>query len=73
VNNSYLNRYPLRYPWDQWFQKATKKPVKLVRGEHFPCQVHSMAVQVRTAASRRGLSVCVTIADDRVTLKVTDA
>jgi len=55
----------IRYPWDKWFHK---KSFKLVRGEDYFCQPHSMAVQVRGAASKRGLSVHVSINEKVITV-----
>ena len=66
----YMTEYPLRYPWNDWFKEATRKPVVLVKGIDFPCQVHSMGIQLRTAAAARELAVKVLTNDDTITLEV---
>lgn len=50
---------PVRYPWDKWL--AYKREYRLKKGKDFDCMVHSMSVQVRNAAYRRGMSVQVVI------------
>jgi len=67
---NHMTEYPLRYPWDDWFARASKRPIKLRRGEHFPCMIHSMGVQIRTAAAERGLRVKVLTADNILTVEV---
>ena len=57
----------LRYPWDKWFKR--NKTV-LVRGEDYECQPHSMGVQVRDAAAKRGLRVSVEIDEGTITATV---
>ena len=47
-----------RYPWDRWFRR---KAFTLRRGQGYRCQPHSMSVQVRSAAQKRGLRVSVLI------------
>jgi len=46
----------VRYPWQKWFSRSR---FRLVQGYHFGCQLHSMATQIRNAASRLGVSVSV--------------
>jgi hypothetical protein len=46
----------VRHPWEKWF---SKKSFRLIRGKHFNGMVHSMAQQVRNAASARGLRVSI--------------
>ena len=58
-------RYRL-YPWDEWFKKAAKRPVELVRGEDFHCQPHGLAQQIRNKASSLGVSARVRIDGDKV-------
>jgi len=53
------------YPWDKWLAKPK---ITLRRGEDFDCQPHSMAIQIRGAASRRNIEVSVLINDDIVTV-----
>lgn len=45
-----------RYPWEKWFMR---KEFTLRRGIDYTCMPHSMAVQIRMAASSRGLSISV--------------
>jgi len=56
-----------RYPWDKWFAKNS---FRVTRGKHYHCQPHSMAVQVRTAAGKRSLSVSVSISEDTITTRI---
>lgn len=56
-----------KYTWDKWF---ARKKFRLVRGKHFDCMPHSMGVQVRMAASNRGLRVSVQIDEERLTVSV---
>lgn len=46
------------YPWDKWFKK---KRFKLKKGKDFNCAPHSMSVQVRNAAKKRGKKVSIYI------------
>ena len=59
-----------RYPWDDWLRSARKRPLILVRGVHFVCQVHSMNVQIRAAAIKFGLRASVHINEERLTVEV---
>ena len=59
-----------RYPWELWFHAARRRPMVLIRGVHYLCQPHSMNVQVRTAALRRGLKATVHIDEGRLTVEV---
>jgi len=68
--HEHMAEYPLRYPWDEWFKKAAVAPIHLTKGTDFPCQVHSMGIQVRTAAAARGLAVKVLTNDDTITVEV---
>lgn len=45
-----------RYPWEKWFRR---KEFTLKRNVDYTCMPHSMTVQIRMAASSRGLSVSV--------------
>lgn len=47
-----------RHPWDEWFSSSG---FLLVRDRDYWCMPHSMGVQVRQAAERRGLNVSVQI------------
>ena len=58
--------YSVRYDWNRWFKR---KSFTLRKGKHYQCMPHSMAVQVRNAAARRGLVVRVFI-DEEGTLTV---
>jgi hypothetical protein len=60
----------VRYPWDRWLQK---KQVTLHKGRDFRCMPHSMGVQVRTAAARRGKHVSVFIQGTTLVVKVEGA
>ena len=53
-----------RYPWDKWLKEDK---LVLHRGTHYRCQPHSMAVQVRDAATKRGLDVSVEIDEGTIT------
>lgn len=57
----------VRHPWAEWFGR---KKVVLVRGKHFLCQPHSMAVQIRAAARRQRLHVKVEIEESVITATV---
>ena len=46
------------YPWNVWFKRRV---FRLVKGDHFNCAPHSMSVQVRGAARKRGIRVSVFI------------
>jgi hypothetical protein len=56
----------LRYPWDTWL---SKKRIRLKRGRHYQCMTHSMGVQVRNAAIRRGIHVSVFIEEDGLVIE----
>jgi hypothetical protein len=51
-----------KYPWEKWFNR--RRRYKLVRGQDFTCQPHSMSVQIRAAAHLYGVRVSVSILDD---------
>jgi hypothetical protein len=53
------------YPWDHWFKR---RRFNLVRGNHYNCQPHSMAVLVRINAARRGIKVSVKISEGVLTV-----
>lgn len=57
-----------RYPWKKWLTPTGKpwKSLSLIRGKHYNCMTHSMAVQVRQAAYTLGVSVSVSIGEDRL-------
>ena len=62
---------PFAHPWNKWFSqgaRALKGTFTLKQGKDFRCEPHSMAQQVRTAASKRGLKVSLSLRDK--TLKV---
>jgi hypothetical protein len=54
-----------RYPWDVWLSKSK---LILRRGRDYSCQPHSMAQQVRNAASARGILVSVVLVDGTITV-----
>lgn len=54
-----------RHPWNTWFSKPL---FRLTKGVHFDCQVHSMVVQVRNAATNRGLKVIIELFDNTITV-----
>ncbi len=56
-----MSKKQIRYPWDKWF---AKRKFTITRGKEFTCMPHSMSVQVRTAAAKRGISVSVEIDED---------
>lgn len=59
-----------RHPWQQWLRRLRRtKRLTLVQGEHYYGQPHTMAQQVRRAASYWGLRVAIGI--DNGTLRVT--
>lgn len=58
----------VRYPWDQWFKR---RKFRLVRHRQFNCQCHSMGVQVRNAAAKRGIRISINIDEDTDSLSVT--
>jgi hypothetical protein len=55
------------YPWNKWFKR---KKFKLVRGEHFDCQMHSMAQQIRSKASAQNIPVQLGIDEKVITVTV---
>lgn len=57
----------IRYPWDRWFVRGE---FTARRGKDFKCKPHSMAIQIRTEAAKRGLKVSVYIEDKSVKAKV---
>lgn len=57
----------LRHPWDKWFRKSR---FVLHRGTDYSCQPHSMGVQVRSAAQKRELVVCVSIDEGTIAVEV---
>ena len=56
------------YPWHRWLRRRSL--LRLVRGEDYACQPHSMAQQVRNAAVREGVGVSVHIDGDVVAVLV---
>lgn len=52
----------LKYPWDQWFKK---KRFQLTEGDDFKCMPHSMLIQIRNAATSRGMSVSIKVKSGR--------
>jgi hypothetical protein len=62
-----VRKFGRRYPWDQWLSRGK---VTLVAGKDFNGRADTMAQQVRAAASKRGLSISVTISQDNSTLTV---
>ena len=66
----HLDEYPMTYPWDLWFERASRKSISLRRGMDYLCQPHSMSVMTRGAAARRGLLVSVGIQGDTLTISV---
>jgi len=61
----------VRYPWDKWLSR--KRKFKLLRGVDFFCQPHSMGMQIRNAATIRGLRAKVHILEDLLEVEVIDA
>ena len=57
-----------KYPWDDWFRR--KRPFVLVQDVDFECMMHSMAQQVRSAASSRGVLVSLSIHFKQLTVRV---
>ncbi len=55
------------HPWDRWFKR---KSFRLLRGRDYKCQPHSMMVQIRTQALRRGLKVMVGVDEKLITVEV---
>jgi hypothetical protein len=53
------------HPWDRWFIKPR---ITLKRGRDFDCQPHSMGVQIRQAAKKRGLHFSVRIDEGNITV-----
>jgi hypothetical protein len=54
----------VRHPWERWFRK---KKFTLVQGKDYQGMTHAMGVQVRNAACRLGLSVTISIAQNKIT------
>ena len=57
-----------RYHWEEWFNSGR---FTLRRGEYFICSAPTMVQNIRTAASKRGLSIRVWTAADGSTIRVT--
>jgi hypothetical protein len=56
----------VRYPWHTWLKEpkpGRNRKLELVRGQDYLCMTHGMAVQVRNAASLRGMRVSVLITE----------
>lgn len=62
--------YPTEYPWDKWFAKAKRRPLRLERGVDFRCQPHSMNVLVRRHAIKRSLVASVNIQENIVVVRI---
>jgi len=60
---------PRKYPWEQWF---ARKRLRLVKGQQYDCQPHSMAQQVRNAAYDYGVRVSIQIIGDVVLVTIGD-
>ena len=60
---------PAMYPWEKWFERATKRRVSLNRGREFECLPHSMAQQLRNAAYRHRYKVSVDIHEDSISFE----
>ena len=58
---------PKPHPFDKWFKH---KQCKLIKGKHFFCQPHSMSVQLRNAAHKRGVKISVHIQGEILIIKV---
>ncbi len=56
-----------KYPWEKWFSR-TRFTIK--KGKHYDCMTHAMAVQVRSAATRFGVSVSIAVGEDMLKVKV---
>ncbi len=54
-----------KHPWDKWFGR---KKFTLKKGRHYTCKTHSMAQQVRNAASAWGRLVSIRILEDQITV-----
>ena len=68
ANRKKRKKYPnQKYNWDKWF---SKNRFVLKRGTHFECMPHSMSVQVRRVAERRGLRVSVFIDESDIHVEV---
>lgn len=71
------------YPWNKWFSKTRftvcRKKTTIIQGEtrvergDYDCMPHSMAQQIRTAASRYGKRVSIKFDEDRLTVTVEEA
>lgn len=59
---------PSKYPWEDWFGRDL---ITLRKGRDYVCRQSSMAQQIRSAASRFGVSVHVTETDKGFRIKVT--
>lgn len=63
------------YPWNDWFKRAEftlERTRGKVKGD-YDCMPHSMAQQIRTAASRYGKRVSIKFDEDRLTVTVEKA
>ena len=54
------------HSFDKWFKH---KQCKLVKGKHYTCMPHSMSVQLRNAAKKRGLKISVHIQGEILIVK----
>ena len=54
------------HPFDKWFRC---KQCKLVKSKHYTCMPHSMSVQLRNAAKKRGLKISVHIQGEILIMK----
>lgn len=55
------------YFWESWFSRSS---FRLRRGVDYRCGQGTMAQNIRTAASERGLSVSITEREDGLTVRV---
>jgi hypothetical protein len=56
------------YPYANWFERAKKEDVKLVRGKDYKCRTASIAQQIRNKAWSNRLSISISIASDEDSL-----
>lgn len=62
-------KYGRRYPWQSWFEATT---FKLIKGEHFDCQIHGMVRNALQAARRYGLKISVKTKINKIIITVVE-
>lgn len=66
-NKKSQKTWNLKYPWDRWLSQTR---FKIVRGKHYDCMPHVMALQIRNEAFKRERKVSIRIVEETITVQV---